>query len=61
MISRVPQSADRHAGRVVKGLGGHCGGDAVATWVPLDEVPRLRLAEGLAEFLHEHGIVSVIA
>ncbi|MGH9264282.1 MAG: NUDIX hydrolase [Acidimicrobiales bacterium] len=38
------------------------GGDAAeAAWVPLDEVPRLRLTEGLAEFLHEHGIVPVIA
>lgn len=32
-----------------------------ATWVVLDEVSRLRLTEGLAEFLHEHGIVPVIA
>ena len=37
------------------------GGDAVeAEWVPLDEVPHRRLVEGLAEFLHEHGILSVI-
>ena len=34
---------------------------AEAAWVPLDEVFRLRLTEGLAEFLHEHGIVPVIA
>ena len=38
------------------------GGDAAeAAWVPLDEVSHLRLTEGLAEFLHEHGIVPVIA
>ena len=38
------------------------GADAAeAAWVPLDEVSRLRLTEGLAEFLHEHGIVPVIA
>jgi ADP-ribose pyrophosphatase YjhB (NUDIX family) len=38
------------------------GGDAAeAAWVPLDEVAHLALAEGLAEFLHEHGIVPVIA
>jgi ADP-ribose pyrophosphatase YjhB (NUDIX family) len=38
------------------------GGDAAeAAWVPLEEVPRQRLVEGLAEFLHEHGIVAVIA
>jgi 8-oxo-dGTP diphosphatase len=33
---------------------------AEAEWVPLDEVPHRRLADGLAEFLHEHGIVTVI-
>ena len=38
------------------------GDDALeAEWVPLDEVARRRLADGLAEFLHEHGIVPVIA
>jgi 8-oxo-dGTP diphosphatase len=30
-------------------------------WVPLDEVSTLDLVEGLAEFLHEHGIVEMIA
>jgi 8-oxo-dGTP diphosphatase len=33
---------------------------AEARWVPLDEVAELRLVEGLAEFLHEHGIIDVI-
>ena len=38
------------------------GGDAAeAAWVALEEVSHLRLTEGLAEFLHEHGIVPVIA
>ena len=38
------------------------GGDAAeAAWVPLSEVAHLTLADGLAEFLHEHGIVAVIA
>ena len=38
------------------------GGDAAeAEWVPLEDVPHRRLVEGLAEFLHEHGIISVIA
>ncbi len=37
------------------------GDDAVeAEWVLLDEVAHRRLADGLAEFLHEHGIVPVI-
>ena len=38
------------------------GGDASeAAWVPLEDVPHRRLVDGLAEFLHEHGIVAVIA
>lgn len=38
------------------------GSDAAeAAWVALDEVAHLRLTDGLAEFLHEHGIVPVIA
>ena len=38
------------------------GSDAAeAAWVPLDDVAALRLAEGLAEFLHEHGILGTIA
>ena len=37
------------------------GDDAVeARWVPLAEVTDLRLVDGLAEFLHEHGIIEVI-
>jgi 8-oxo-dGTP diphosphatase len=38
------------------------GSDAAeAAWVALDEVSYLALTDGLAEFLHEHGIVPVIA
>lgn len=38
------------------------GSDAAeAAWVPLDDVIGLRLVEGLAEFLHEHQILDVIA
>ncbi len=37
------------------------GGDArEARWVPLDAVTELPLVDGLAEFLADHGIVSVI-
>ncbi|MBW3555391.1 MAG: NUDIX domain-containing protein [Actinobacteria bacterium] len=37
------------------------GGDAVeAAWVPLGQVAELNLVEGLAEFLHDHGILEVI-
>lgn len=32
-----------------------------AAWVPLSEVAELRLAEGLAEFLHDQGILRVYA
>lgn len=38
------------------------GDDAVeARWVPLTDVAELRLVDGLAEFLHEHGIIPTIA
>ncbi|HVM10659.1 MAG TPA: NUDIX domain-containing protein [Acidimicrobiales bacterium] len=38
------------------------GDDAVeARWVPLTDVAELRLVEGLAEFLHEHGVIETIA
>jgi 8-oxo-dGTP diphosphatase len=37
------------------------GDDAVeARWVPLADVAELRLVDGLAEFLHEHGIIPTI-
>ena len=33
---------------------------AEAAWVPLEEVVDRNLVEGLAEFLHDHGILDVI-
>lgn len=38
------------------------GDDAVeAAWVPLEEVAEMtNLVDGLAEFLHEHGVLDVI-
>jgi len=37
------------------------GSDAAeARWVPVDQVVDLQLVDGLAEFLHEHGIIDVI-
>ncbi len=33
---------------------------AEARWIPLDQVAELRLVEGLAEFLHDNGIIDVI-
>ncbi|MGC1512573.1 MAG: NUDIX domain-containing protein [Acidimicrobiales bacterium] len=38
------------------------GDDAIAArWVHLHEVAEMNLVEGLAEFLHEHGVLDVIA
>lgn len=37
------------------------GADAAeAAWVPVEEVSEQRLVEGLAEFLHEHGVIPTI-
>jgi len=33
---------------------------AEARWVPLSDVAELSLVDGLAEFLHEHGILRTI-
>jgi 8-oxo-dGTP diphosphatase len=33
---------------------------AEAAWVPLSEVADLRLVDGLAEFLSEHGIIDLL-
>jgi 8-oxo-dGTP diphosphatase len=33
---------------------------AEARWVPLQEVAELNVVDGLAEFLHEHGILDTI-
>jgi 8-oxo-dGTP diphosphatase len=33
---------------------------AAVRWVPLEEVAELPLVEGLAEFLHDHGILRTI-
>jgi mutator protein MutT len=33
---------------------------AEACWVPLEQVAEMGLVDGLAEFLHEHGILDVI-
>jgi 8-oxo-dGTP diphosphatase len=38
------------------------GGDAAeAAWVPLETVAELPVTDGLTEFLHQHGIITVIA
>jgi ADP-ribose pyrophosphatase YjhB (NUDIX family) len=34
---------------------------AEAAWIPLHDVAELRLAEGLAEFLHDHGILATFS
>ena len=41
--------------------GAKAGSDAAEVdWVALEDVPHRRLVDGLAEFLHENGIVTVI-
>ena len=38
------------------------GDDAIeAAWVPLPDVSELPLVEGLAEFLHDNGVIDLIA
>ena len=47
----------------VRILGGRerAGSDAAeVAWVPLGDVAELPLVEGLAEFLHDHGILATI-
>jgi 8-oxo-dGTP diphosphatase len=52
---------DFHA-TVLEGAQPVAGDDAVeARWVPLGDVAELRLVDGLAEFLHEHGVIPTIA
>ncbi len=47
---------------VIAGVDAVAGDDAAeAAWIPLGEVASLTLAEGLAEFLHEHGILATIS
>ena len=37
------------------------GGDAAeARWWPVEKIAGLRLADGLAEFLHDHGMIPTI-
>lgn len=37
------------------------GSDAAeAVWIPLDQLDSYRLVDGLAEFLHDHGIIDLI-
>lgn len=46
---------------VLEGTTPRAGGDAAeAEWVRVDDVVHRRVTDGLAEFLHEHGIVPVI-
>jgi 8-oxo-dGTP diphosphatase len=46
---------------VLQGDQPRAGDDAIeARWVPLGDVAELRLVDGLAEFLHEHGVIPTI-
>ena len=62
---RTPYPRQRSGlGRAVTVLGDdppRAGADALdARWVPLEEVAEWMLVDGLAEFLHEHGILRTI-
>ena len=47
---------------VLEGTQPVAGDDAEeARWVPLADVAELDLVDGLAEFLHEHGVIPTIA
>jgi 8-oxo-dGTP diphosphatase len=47
---------------VLEGTAPVAGDDAAeARWVPLMDVAELNLVDGLAEFLHEHGVIPTIA
>jgi len=47
---------------VLEGTQPVAGDDATeARWVPLIDVAELDLVDGLAEFLHEHGVIPTIA
>lgn len=47
---------------VLEGTEPTAGTDArEARWVPLGEVAQMMLVPGLAEFLHEHGVIDTIA
>ena len=46
---------------LLEGGAGSAGSDAdEVAWVPLGDVADLELVDGLAEFLHEHGIIDTI-
>ena len=47
---------------IVANRGPVAGSDAAeAAWVPLAEVAALSLVDGLAEFLHDHGILAAFS
>ena len=47
---------------IIEGSEPVAGDDAAeVAWVPLSQVTDLRLVEGLAEFLHDHGILSTFS
>jgi ADP-ribose pyrophosphatase YjhB (NUDIX family) len=47
---------------IVAGVDPVAGTDAAeAAWIPLGQVAELSLTDGLAEFLHEHGILAAFS
>lgn len=68
LIGWVERISDRHhfvildfEVTLLEGGAGHAGSDASeVAWVPLGDVADMVLVDGLAEFLHEHGIIDTI-
>ncbi len=47
---------------IMTGSEPRAGSDAAeAAWVPLSEVADLALVDGLAEFLHDHGVLRTFS
>ena len=47
---------------ILDGVAPTAGDDAAeAAWVPLHRVEELPLSEGLADFLHDHGVLKAIS
>lgn len=66
-VERIDPDADRHFvildfwATVLERQQPVAGDDAAeARWVPVTDVAELSLVDGLAEFLHEHGVIPTI-
>ena len=58
-VAAARQTAEMDQPGFVIGTAGTDAGEA--RWVPLADVAEMLLVPGLAEFLHEHGVIDTIA